>query len=335
MLERLPSGHVEPIAPDVFLLSGATTDTALLQIEGDDIAIVREPLATDAVTPFDPVRVRLKEALVTRGQVVTDDGRPAPGTRLELSEIISVTEPDGRARPVKRLLTELPVDRDGGFALKGLGPLRYELLAMHPRLGRAAVLFQPDLKPLTVRLAAGPRVAGRVMRNGLPLARAQVEAAPLVEVYRTAADPLDVISPPGATAADGRFVLALSPGGAAEIRVSYQGSSIRVPLPAIPNGSTLDLGDIALPAAIAVRVSHTGGERCALQAAGPLGFTRMAIVEARAAGAGVSLLLLPEPGQWVLALQCGAERLAVQPPILDVPQQVTEWSAHITGVRRP
>lgn len=334
MLRDATSARVHALARGVYFLAGTGNhEDLVLQVGGEDIAVVRTAISTapDGLRPA--MHVRLDAAAAVHGRVVNERDEPATGARLGLSELIDIREPDGQIRRLKRSLADVEPDADASFTLRGLGPGRYEVLALHPTWGRGSIVFEPGDRRLVIRLVAGSRVAGRVLQNGLPAAGVWVDVPGDRDAYVRAADPMDVVAPSAQTAADGRFTIALPPSGARELRIGADQAAVRVPIPPISANATLDIGDIHLRSPIAVQVTYVGDERCALLAAGPMGHSGLTMVEAQVIGPGARRLLLPESGTWLLTVRCGGRESPVQPAAIDVPPQVAAWSAHVVAIR--
>ncbi len=330
MLAAAAGAGVERISARSYLVAGAEhRDDLLLQVSGEHVSLTRVPLATAAAGLLQPTTVLLAPATVTRGRVVDRAGDPAAGARLALAEIVEGPGADGRPRTLRRQVAELVSGGEGEFTLSGLGSGRFELLALHPRLGRGTLAFEPGPQPLLLRLEPGRRVAGRVLRSGVPRAGVAVDVPASHEGYVAAADPMDVLAPAGVTGADGRFLVALPQRGGTELRLDDGGVVTRVPLPPLAAGQLADLGDVVLRGPVDVRVTYVGDERCALVASGPLGHTGMTLAEAQIVGPGTRLLTLPESGRWLLELRCPRGAARPEPAVLDVPPQAAEWSAHV------
>ena len=331
MLTPADGVSVERLTARTYVISGVEhRDDLLLQADGEDLAMARVPLATSTVGLLHRTAVSLQPAMVTTGRVVDRSGRAAEGAQLAIAEIVEQSGADGRPRTIKRQVGELESGADGAFTLRGLGAGRYELLALHPRSGRGSITFEPGGRPLLLCLDPGRRVAGRVLRDGVPLPAVWVDIPASHEGYVAAVDPMDVLAPATTTGADGRFRIALPPRGATELRFDYQGEVTRLALPSVADGEEVDLGDIVLRRSIGVRVTYVGDERCALVAAGPLGHTGMALAEAQIVAPGTRLLTLPESGRWLLELRCPRGAARPEPAVLDVPPQAAEWSVHVT-----
>jgi hypothetical protein len=329
LLEPAARVTVERLTSGVWLAAGAEQrDDLLLQADGERVALTRIPLAA-AGGSLDRLPLLVTPAVPLAGRVVDRGGRGAEGARLAVAELAEERTDDGRNRIVRRQVTELESGADGVFVLAGLGPGRFELLGLHPRLGRGTLVFEPGPRPLLLRLDPGTRVKGRVVRGGVPAGGVWIDVPASHEGYLAAPDPMDVLAPAVSTGPDGRFELVLPRRGATELRIDDRGVVTRVALSNVAGGSVLDLGDIALRGSIAVRATYVGDERCALLAAGPLGHTGMTLVEGQAIGRGLRLLTLPEPGRWLLELRCPRGAARAEPPVVDVPAQVAEWSVHV------
>ena len=330
LLERAPGTGVEPLAGRRYLVSGIDhRDDLLLQVDGPDVALTRLALSTWSASLLQPLQVMLEPAVATTGRVVDRAGRAAGGARLVVAEIVEGGGATGSVQPLKRQVGELESGSDGTFTLRGLRAGRFELLGLHPRLGRGTLTFEPGGRPLVLRLDPGRRVAGRVLRDGVPLAGVWVDVPASHAAYLAAGDPMDVLAPAAVTGADGRFEVVLAPRVGNELRLDDRGIVTRLPLPPVGEGARVDLGDVTLRGSIAVRVTYAGDERCAIVAAGPLGRTGMTLAEARVLGPGVRLLTLSEAGRWLLELRCPRGMARADPPVLDVPAQAAEWSVHV------
>lgn len=333
-LEWVRDVRVELLADGCYLVAGnVDRDDLLLEVDGEAVATARVPIGAGELTVWQPLRVTLTPPLTVSGLVRGATGEAAAGAQLHLSELVERRDGDGRTVIVRRALRDSTADGSGRFTLPGLGDRRYELLAMHPALGRRVVTFQPQGRPLDVELEAGQQVRGRVVRRGRPLPNVWVDVPPDHQSYLEAADPLDVLSFAAVTDSDGRFLVTLPPRGAVELRLAHEGAVVRVPVAGQRSGR-LELGDIEWPGSIAVRIVYAADERCGLAASGPLGRSGMTIVEAVILAPGLRRLMLPEPGRWVLALVCLGREVAVDPPILEVPADVPEWSAYVMTGRR-
>ena len=329
-LRPAPRASAERLTGRTWLVSGtAHQNDLVLQADGDGVSLARVPLDTEIARLHQRTTILLLPAVLTTGQVVDRSGRPVEGARLILAEILEQPSAVERTRTVKRQVAEIESGPGGAFALDGLGTGRFELLGLHARHGRGTLVFEPGGRPLVLRLNPGRRVAGRVVRNGLPVPGVWVDVPATHEGYLAASDPMDALAPAATTGPDGRFQVVLPQRGAAELRLDDQGVVTRVPLPAVSDAATLDLGDLPLQGSISVRVTYAGDERCVLVAAGPLGHTGMTLVEAQPIAPGTRALTLPEPGRWLLELRCGRVAARAEPPLLDVPAQVREWSAHV------
>jgi hypothetical protein len=185
----------------------------------------------------------------------------------------------------------------------GTGPLTS---AVDPPAGdvtmsvwRSVVQFSPGPESLTVRLTSNVWVRGRVVRFGVPLAGARVDVPPDLDAYARAVDPYDVVYDGVAgetvTGRDGRFEIALPPGSATEVRITFQRVTARRPV-AQSGPGTIDLGDIELPAVVRLSLTYVGDEWCQLLAAGPFGGLALVTVEAKTDGPSRWRLRTLDPG---------------------------------------
>ena len=95
-----------------------------------------------------------------------------------------------------------------------------------------------------------------------------------------------------------------------------QTATRRVPLPHVTDVPEIALGDVVLEELIEVEI-QTDVPGCVLSAMGPAGTPGFSIVRARSAGV-VHSLQLPEPGQWLMQVDCGDVPRRVSPPAIEV-----------------
>lgn len=332
-LEPATGCSASPFGAAAFLIACSQQEDIVLEVTQPGMATSRTAVDSVSASVLSPVVVLPAPERLVIGRVEGADHQPARGARLEVSELVDIVERDGRRRTVRRSVGEGSADEDARFELRGLGEGRYEVLAVHERLGRGRVQFEDGSRAILIRLTAPFRVTGRVVRRGVPVARARVDVPPDYAAYAKSVDPFDVVSLESTTGSDGRFELALPPRGATEVRVTFGRLVARRVLPASSDTGRpdrIDVGDIELPPEIVVSVTYVGDDRCGLVAAGPLGKSGVAIVDAVTPGPGRKRLSLPEPGDWILAAKCGGREFRVEPRVLEVPENVTEWGAHVT-----
>ena len=191
----------------------------------------------------------LPDAHVVDGRVVTGPDQPAASALVSIFRLIEPPRQTaaGTIDPPRRVLVaEATADSEGRFHVEGLGEAEYEILAWHPQFGRASVSVPTTADALTIRLRAPGRVRGRVTVGGVPAAGVDVISVPNPLAFERARDPVDVKGGDARTAADGRFVLALAPGGGGQLRIGGgRHPVVRIPLPRQPV-PLLELGDIEL-----------------------------------------------------------------------------------------
>ena len=291
---------------------------------------VRVVLKHASASLYSPVDVLMPQDQPVAGVVETDERRPAPETQIDISELLEVTDPDGRARLVRRWVSAVETDSDGRFRVDGLHRRWYEALALNPRHGRATVRFRPGRPDLVIQLSPVPRATGRVWQRGVPVAGALVDLAPDLATFARRADPFDAVSPGTVTGTDGRFDVSLPPGGASDVRITFDDAILRRAIPQGLKGRVIDLGDLELPAPIVVDVEYHGPEYCTLIGVGPIGRSRVSLAEATVSGPGRRRLRLPEGGRWATAARCGTRDRHVRPASIDVPVGANTWKAYLT-----
>jgi hypothetical protein len=171
---------------------------------------------------------------------------------------------------------------------------------------------------VTIRVLSPGIARGRVLAGGKPAAGVDVISMPDPAAYAAAVDPIDVKGGDARSGPDGRFMLALAPGGGGELRVGGGAYAIRrLPLPRAPL-PIVELGDIEVGRSIAVSVVLDQDPGCDVRATGPVGRSGLQIVTATRTGPGLFAMTLPEEGSWEFVLMCGRQGRAVTPAIVKV-----------------
>jgi hypothetical protein len=272
--------------------------------------------------PQLPLRIQLEERRDVSALVVSSRGDPAPGALVTAFRLIdpqtAVTSSPEPPPPRRVLATESTSAADGTVTIGGLGEADYEIVVWHPQLGRASVRLAPGAAQITVRLQAPGVAHGRVVAEGKPLGGVDVFSAPDPGAYASAPDPIDLKGGDARTGPDGRFSIALAPGGGGELRVGGGAyATTRVPLPrtTLP---FVELGDIELGRGLAVSVTLDQDPGCELRATGPVGKTGLHIVNATRTGPGLFSVALPEEGTWEFVLMCGRAERTLTPSIVAI-----------------
>lgn len=288
---------------------GASTGPSYLPIE-----------EVGAGSPLVPVRIVLDESRTIEATLLGRDSEPAGDTLVTTFRLIDPPQPrDSRDAPPRRVfVAETVADAEGTARVDGLGDADYELVAWHPRLGRASLLLPAGSARVTIHLQSPGIARGRVLAGGKPAAGVDVISVPDPAAYGAAQDPLDLKGGDARTAADGRFSLSLAPGGGGELRIGGAGYAVsRVPLPraSLP---IVDLGDIELARTVAVTVALDRDSSCELRATGPIGRAGLQIVRGTRTGPGLFAMALPEEGGWEFVLVCDRGELSLTPSVVQV-----------------
>ena len=315
--------RVTGVAPGIFWAAGDSSPPgAWMEIRSARSGPVYVPLIEVAYGPPTlPMRVALEDSRTVTVTVHAAAGEPASGTLVTAFRIID-PEPavarQGQPPPRRVLAGETTASLDGVAALGGLGEADYEIVAWHPRLGRATLRLRPDASDVTIALQPPGIVRGRVLMNGKPAAGVNVASVPDPQAYAAAVDPIDVKGGDGQSGEDGRFALPTAAGGGGELRVGGGAYAVvRIPLPRMPL-PLVDVGDIELARGIDVAVVLDQDPGCDLRAAGPIGRSGLQIVRATQTGPGLYAITLPEGGVWEFTLMCGRNERAVTPAVVTI-----------------
>ena len=293
-----------------------------LELKAPRAATYRIPLEEVLSASRLPLDISLSHGESIEGDVRAR-GRPAEGATVILSRLVEteqrenrgVSEDDGAPR---ERVEELRLDSAGTFRFEGLARHRYELLAIHPSLGRARVIVTPPSFP---RLTLKPRsvIRGRVLENGVPLAGAAVQILPVLEDVVAAKNPLLLATERTISAIDGRFEITAPDEGRVILAIGAGESSQRIDLGDVSVlGESVDLGDIRLEAPREIEVVVQLPAGCSLRAAGPMGVAGLRIVSATRVDDARWRFVPPTGGRWLFAAVCGRDELVLEPAIVDI-----------------
>lgn len=223
----------EPL-PGASVTFGGRTGAVRIEVQADDEGAIRGVLPKDfGPWPIDieannpPLVFRLAGVEVSssgagpaqltlrvpktelRGHVVTEDGRPGPGSAVDIL-------PDS-GPPV-----QLRTREDGSFEARGLAPGRVEIEAWRGRMERSEVLPLEIVEgrtvpPVRLVLRATRPFVGTVRAGGHPVAGARISAAPLSPTDRFAGVGTVAVASSGV---DGNFRLEL-PAWVTSVQVRY------------------------------------------------------------------------------------------------------------------
>lgn len=268
-----------------------------------------------------PLYVTLDDAQTLAATVVSTGGETAAGalvTAFRLLDPLPVRVAAGDPPPRRVIASETIAAADGTFRIEGLGEADYEIVAWHPQFGRGSVVLRPGDRLAVLRLNASGIAHGRVLAGGKPAAGVDVVAMPDPAAYMTAQDPIDLKGGDARTAPDGRFSLALAPGGGGELRIGGGTYGVtRVPLPraSLP---VVELGDIELGSPVTVRVMLDDDSSCQIRATGPISRSGLQIVIGTRTGPAAFVIRLPEAGTWEFGLLCGGGERPLAPSVVNV-----------------
>jgi hypothetical protein len=252
--------------------------------------------------------------------VESSSGSVVPGALVDL-----VTLRPGEPPPTPATMNDADVmrvaegrtDEDGAFEFDGLESKFYRVGVVDFEQGRGEQWVNAAGPPIVIRLKAPSTATGRVLRQKLPAPGTVVRFVPDAGAWRDSRDPAAHLTLDVSSDDDGRFVLRLpsSAEGSIQFRAS-DGATKRVRLPRLANASEIALGDVVLEELIQAEI-QTDMPGCVLSAVGPADAPGFSIVRARSAGI-VHSLQLPEPGQWLMQIECGGVRRRVSPPVIEV-----------------
>jgi hypothetical protein len=283
-----------------------------VEVTAASYATRRLPLGSLPSVCAGPLRVELERAVEARGFVVARDGRPAAGA------LVLVRAEDAAREPT--ILADATADAEGAFALPGLEPRAYRLLACQAELGCREERISPG-EPIRIVLGDGGDFTGRVLSSaGVPEVEAAVRIVPLAADWAAAADRVRKLPLQTTTGPDGRFRIAAPEPG--EFRVEARGASGGVARAVARRRAlstvTIDLGDLRIsePIEFTARLPGCGGG--ALAFSGPLGGETSLPDVARFPldPSGAARVRLGEPGAWAAWATCAGRHEAIDPSLL-------------------
>ncbi len=312
------------LAQDTFWVALDAADrNAFIQIEGEAVATARVPVASlEGGDVVQPVFLALSPRQALRGTVRSGRSTLVDGADVYLFAPLDSPSPhpqsgDGSADGTWIRVAVTQTDSSGAFEFDALESGAFEVEARHPVLGRGRTRVSAISEPAVVTLIDAGRASGRVLRAGEPVAGVQVRVVPDLAAWQQSADAAATLTANTYSDAAGRFVLPLPSARRGVIQmVAPDGASIRIPL--VASSGDVDVGDVVLPTPtlVTVRVLDPVGA-CTLLAAGPLGGLGLSVARA-ASPVNIFDLMLPEPGEWALTLQCGGREIALSPPVVHV-----------------
>jgi hypothetical protein len=314
--------HVWPVSPTAFWVTGTSRQTdAFIRFEAKSSARHDEPLEDVAQDADTPLAVALQTSLALDGRVESSNGSPVSGALVGLVTL----RPNDTAEPTPAMLKNADVmrvaerrtDADGAFEFEGLESRFYKVVVVDFEHGRGEQWARAAGPPIVVRLKAPSKATGRVLRQKLPAAGVNVRFVPDATAWRDSRDPSEHLTLDVSSGDDGRFVLVLPPLAEGTVQVSApDGATKRIPLPHLTDVSEIALGDVVLEDLIPVEI-QTDMPDCVVSAVGPAGASGFSIVRARTTGV-VHSLQLPEPGQWLMHVECGGVERRVAPSAIEV-----------------
>lgn len=314
--------RVTRVGTGAFWLSGAATPVdGWVELGGSGFAPLRIETTDVAGSPPElPMRVALESPVEVTGRVTGGPDVPAVGALVTLYRFAH--DPPIPKRPPRRIVvSEQRASDDGAFRFGDLAMERYEIVAMHPVLGRGERRFDPDGQEVEIALRKPPEAIGRVTRDGVPVRGVPVTVVPDLAQFAAADDMTELRGGDATTDQDGRFAVLLASRGRGEIRIGQEATGVR----RIPLGSAetlppiIDVGTIELDALAPVTLVLEGSDGCQLLLVGPSGRTGMTIVRAVRLGPAMFQASLPEPGRWMVSAVCGKRERAVIPAAIDLP----------------
>jgi hypothetical protein len=328
--------HVERVADGVAWIwgTGAPAD-GWVEIGATGAATERiDVREVSEVPPELPLRIQLQPPATVFGRV------SAPAGNIAAEAVVTLYRfgPDDRGpnhdkQPPRRItVAEMRADTDGVFHFDDLALEPYEVVAIHPALGRGVRRVTPDGRETDIVLRSTAQVRGRVLRNGVPAAGVRVVIVPDLAQFAAAGDLTEMRGGDGESNEDGRFAVSLAARGSSELRIGDERAGVRrVPLgPAESLSGVIDIGDVELGALAVVTFVLEGNTACDILLTGPAGRTGMSVLRSSRLGPALSQAVVPEPGRWHVTAVCGSRERAVVPASIDVSTSARDITVRLT-----
>lgn len=327
-----PRVRIVRVGAGAFWIAGKErVEDTWIEVTGKGFAPVRIDVTEVAGSRPDlPLHVTLDRAVEVRGRVTAGPDVPASGANVTLFRFVPVGF-DPKREPRRLLVREVTADEDGAFVFDDLGLERYEIVAMHPSLGRADRRFDPDGQEIEIVLRRPAQAVGRVTRDGAPAAGIRVTVVPDLVQFAASEDVTTLRGGETTTDQDGRFAVSLPLKGAGEVRIGDDATGVRR-VPYAAAGSlppVVDIGAIELGARPSVTMVLEGSEGCELMLVGPSGRAGMNVVRATRLGPAMFNAGVPEDGRWTVSAICNGRERAVVPGSIDVPAGVREVTVRL------
>jgi len=315
--------HIWPMSSTAFWVAGTSRRAdAFIRFEAKQSARHDEPLERVLEDEAEsPLTIPLQPPLMLEGHVESSSGAAVSGAIVDVLTL----RPSDSAEPTRALLNTVDVmyvaetrtDADGRFEFEGLESRLYNVAVIDFEHGRGDQWTDAVGQPIVIRLKAPAKATGRVLRQSLPVPGVVVRFVPDASAWRDSRDPAAHLALDASTDDSGRFMLTLPPSAEGAVQLTApDGATKRIPVPHIANVSEVALGDVVLEELIEVEL-QTDVLGCVVSAVGPAGVAGFSIVRARSVGI-VHSLQLPEPGQWLMQVECGGVQRRVSPPMVEV-----------------
>jgi len=322
--------HVERVGPGAFWVAGSgAPGEAWVEIASVGRATERVETREIAAAPAElPLHIQLQTSNAIAGHVTSGQGTPVPGAVVTLFRFTQ--EPRVRTQdPAPRVsVRETRTDADGAFRFDDLSRESYEIVAIHPSLGRADRRVEPDGQDFDIALRPPPHIVGRVLRDGAPGRGIRVIVVPDLSEFAGMADITELRGGETETDLDGRFSVALGSRGSGELRIGDERTGVRrVPLgPAESQPAVVDVGTVQLETQPPVTLVLENAGGCGLLLTGPVGRTGLTVVRGSSIGPAMFEAPIPEPGRWQVVAVCGNRERPVLPAVIDVPPGARDLS---------
>lgn len=326
--------HIERVADGVAWIWGTEAPAdGWVEIAGTDAATERIDVREVTEVPPDlPLRIQLQPPATVFGRVSGLGGNPAAEAVVTLYRFAHDDRDRDKQSPRRITVAEVRADADGAFHFGDLAFEPYEIVAIHPALGRGVRRVIPDGRETDVVLRSSAQLKGRVLRNGMPARGVRVAIVPDLAQFAAAGDLTEMRGGDTQSDEDGRFVVSLAARGSSELRIGDERAGVRrVPLgPAESLSGVIDIGDVELGATAVVTFVLEGDGSCDILLTGPAGRTGMSVLRSSRIGPALSQAVVPEPGRWHVAAVCGPRERAVVPASIDVPASARDITVRLT-----